>query len=49
MGPKRVTKSHIPAINASTRVVVPIDNKRPIKFKMCQKHGRQMGAKDNNP
>ena len=46
---KGVIKSHISIVNALTRVIVPVDNKRPIKLKTCQKHGRPIEAKDKNP
>ena len=45
---KGVAKSHISTANALTRVIVPIDNKRPVKFETCQKHGWLIRAKDKN-
>ena len=44
-----MTKSHISAANALTRVIVPIDNKRPVKLETYQKHGQPIRAKDKKP
>ena len=40
--------SHILATSAPTKVTVPIDNKRLVKLKTCQKHRRPIEAKDKN-
>ena len=38
---KRVTKSQILTVNTLTRVVAPIDNKRPVELKTHEKRGWQ--------
>ena len=45
---KGVTKSHISTPNALVKIMAPIDNKRPVKLKTCQKHGQKIVAKDKN-
>ena len=44
-----MTKSHISVVNAPVRVVVPINDKRPVKLETFQKRGRPIGVKDKNP
>ena len=46
---KEVTKPHISTANALMIVVVPIDDKRPVKLEIRQKSIWPIGAKDNNP
>ena len=48
--PKRVTKSHIPAVNAPIRIVVPegqLITANEIKGQL--KRSRPVGSKDTNP
>ena len=45
---KGLTKSYISVVNALMRVIVPKDNKRLVKLKTCQNHGRPIWAKDKN-
>jgi hypothetical protein len=41
---KRVTKSHIPALNAPARIEIT-----PAEVTIQRKHGRPIGFKDKNP
>ena len=48
----KMTKSHIPAVNAHIQIDVPIGifvNEIVSEFKACQKWGRLIGSKDKNP
>ncbi|XP_056694866.1 uncharacterized protein [Spinacia oleracea] len=48
--PKRVTKSHIPAVNAPVKIEVPEgQNEVANESKARQKRGRPIGSKDKNP
>ena len=49
---KRVTKSHIPALNAPARIDIPNEqttNTLTNESITCQKRGRPIGLKDKNP
>ncbi|XP_021744183.1 uncharacterized protein LOC110710219 [Chenopodium quinoa] len=47
---KKVTKSHVPAENAPTRIEIPIGNKAiEIKSQARTKRGRPLGSKDCKP
>ena len=49
MDVKGVIKSHIPTANAPERVVVPINDEKPVELETRQRCGRPIGAKDKNP
>lgn len=46
---KRVTKSHIPAVNTPARIEIPKQNDIASTSKARQKRGRPIGSKDKNP
>ncbi|XP_062075578.1 uncharacterized protein LOC133779659 [Humulus lupulus] len=46
--PKKITKSHVLAENASIRIEVPA-GRYANESKACLKHGRPVGSKDKNP
>jgi len=47
---KRVTKLHIPAMNAPIRIDIPVvQSNITNESQACMKRGRSVGSKDNNP
>ncbi|KAI3692362.1 hypothetical protein L6452_32176 [Arctium lappa] len=48
--PKKVTKSHVPAANASVKIDIPKgQDNLSNDSRACQKRGRPIGSKDKNP